>query len=70
MMKNYVIEKNGEQWDVVEKQTSHIVKTCDGPFAAQIHKTRLNNGAGFAGWTPRFFVNNFSKPAVKAENTD
>jgi hypothetical protein len=65
MMKDYIIKKNGEQWDVIETQTDLVVKSCINPCSAQVEKTRLNNGAGFAGWTPSFFVKNYSRTLKK-----
>jgi hypothetical protein len=61
MMKNYMIKKNGDFWDIVETQTNQVVKSCINPCTAQVFKTKLNRGSGFDGWTPSFFVNNFSR---------
>jgi len=66
MMKNYVIKKNGDFWDIVETQTNQVVKSCTTPCKAQVFKTNLNLGAGFDGWTPSFFVNNFSRTMKKS----
>lgn len=65
MTKNYIIKKNGDVWDIIETQTDQVVKSCINPCSAQIFKTKLNNGSGFDGCTPAFFVNNFSRTIEK-----
>lgn len=67
MMKNYVIKKNGDFWDVVETQTDQVVKSCATPCKAQVFKTSLNLGGGFDGWTPTFFVKNYSHTLKKRQ---
>ena len=68
MMKNYSVKRlgtdpgNGEHFGIFEHQTEQVIMQCKDQFHAQVVKTKLNNGAGFDGWTPAFMVrNNFSK---------
>lgn len=70
MMKNYKIKKNGDYWDVIETQTDQVVKSCSTVLDAKVVGTKLNTGYGFDGWTPAFFVNNFSRTLEIIGNGD
>lgn len=54
---NYRIESKNEFYKVIEQDTGHIIGSYPSAIKAQIIKTALNNGAGFDGWTPEFFLN-------------
>ena len=43
--------------DVIELSTGHIIMKNQPIAKARELTRRLNFGAGFAGWTPEFFLN-------------
>lgn len=56
MALDYEIKKKGKQWEVRETRTDQVIETCPHILRAQIVKTHLNRGGGFAGWTPAFIL--------------
>jgi hypothetical protein len=58
-MPDYQIKKNGRDWDIYETQTEQVIETCSSVLEAQIVKTHLNRGGGFAGWTPMFMLQKY-----------
>lgn len=63
MALDYEIKKKGREWEVREMQTDQVIETCPLVWRAQLVKTHLNRGGGFAGWTPAFMLQKyFHKP--------
>lgn len=56
MAVNYKVESNSGLFNVVEKQTGHIVYTHHFASEAKKMMKHLNLGGGFDGFSPRFVV--------------
>ena len=57
---NYMIKRNVDDndiYEIFESRTEQNIMQCEDEWDAQILKTSLNNGSGFDGWTPSFFLN-------------
>ena len=61
MTKNYVVKKKATGWLVFETKTSQAIKLFTNALQAQMVKGHLNNGGGFAGDTPPFFLKQILK---------
>jgi hypothetical protein len=60
MKMNYMIKRNVDDndiYEIFESRTEQNIMQCEDEWDAQILKTSLNNGSGFDGWTPSFFLN-------------
>lgn len=55
----YKVLKNGDAYEVLEKQTDMIVAKNLLEHEAKLLCKTLNFGGGFDGWTPEFFNSNF-----------
>lgn len=55
---NYIVSEgeNKSLYYVKETATGHIIKTFKGFSDARRFMISLNKGAGFDGWTPKFFL--------------
>ena len=58
---SYRVIQSGKEFSVVEKETEHVVYSVGHVEPANRMCRDLNLGAGFAGWTPNFFVNQRTK---------
>ena len=62
-MKNYNYEVDTESnnawmsFKIVENNTGHIIRNNVSQAAVKSMTGFYNNGGGFAGWTPDFFMN-------------
>jgi len=54
---NYEVRRHGDKWKVYENRTQQYITTKDKKEIAESIAESLNNGAGFDGETPRFFIN-------------
>lgn len=61
MTKDYVIRKSTAGWEVFETKTSQTIKLFSNALKAQMTKSHLNRGGGFAGDTPSFFLKEIEK---------
>ena len=55
----YRVIKDEGGYKIVEKDTQHVVDRVVKEKPARELCRDLNLGAGFAGWTPEFFCQNF-----------
>lgn len=53
----YRVVKEDKEYQVVEKDTQLVVRSVRREKVARELCRDLNLGAGFNGWTPRFFCN-------------
>ena len=61
---NYMIKRNVDDndiYEIFESRTEQNIMQCEDEWDAQILKTSLNNGSGFDGWTPTFFIKKVQK---------
>ncbi len=56
----YKVTKIDSQYIVIENQTKHHIKQFDKSYEAHRFCKKLNEGNGFQGWTPDFFLKNIS----------
>jgi len=60
-MGNYYIKKNdSHKFEVMERSTEQSIGVFADYKSAQEMSKKLNNGAGFDGWTPTFFLKNIN----------
>jgi len=52
----YTIKKNGTKYLIVEQATNNVVKVYFNERDAKKTHNILNNGSGFRGNTPNFFL--------------
>lgn len=52
----YNIVKKDKKWAVIEIKTNIIIKKFNQTYKAHSLVKTLNQGNGFDGWTPCFFV--------------
>lgn len=55
-MINYKIQKNQDQFDILETQTNQIIESHKMQQDAKKRVKHFNFGGGFDGWTPSFFM--------------
>lgn len=63
---NYEIVNNNGIFQVVESQTEQLIKSFVFFRDAKEFSKKLNNGCGFSGWTPNFFLKKFKKTGQEA----
>lgn len=52
-----------EVFEIVEKDTDHVVSETTVFSDARKILKRFNSGSGFAGWTPAFVLTKFKVPS-------
>lgn len=67
-MMNYTIKRTADDYQIVERDTSLVVRVCPDVSKAQIVKTHLNRGGGFDGWTPAFILQSGKTILEKSSN--
>lgn len=61
-MKKYFVKKiTDTDFKVIEKQTNFVIKSFKTHNPAQKLSIKLNDGSGFSGETPQFFVNKWDQ---------
>ena len=58
---NYKIKMTESGFSVMETSTNQIIREFKGLEPARKVLRHLNLGGGFDGWTPQFFLHDFSK---------
>ena len=54
-------EEDAAEFSIVEKETNQVIMRTKNLSVAQRVCNQLNDGCGFQGNTPNFFLNNFEK---------
>lgn len=57
-MKNYKVHRvlHPMAYGVHEAKTEHVIESYPDSRTAKLQANRFNGGAGFNGWTPRWFI--------------
>lgn len=58
---NYEVVNESGLFNVIEKSTEQVIKNFVFANEARAFAKKLNNGLGFDGWTPEFFLKKFEK---------
>lgn len=58
---NYGMIRNDENFDILERDTETLIVLKCIEKKAREYCNRLNDGTGFAGWTPTFFASQSRK---------
>ncbi len=53
---SYFVLETDAGYDIVEKETNHVIKLKIQEKEAKDFCRKLNLGSGFLGWTPMFFA--------------
>ena len=53
---SYFVLETDAGYDIVEKETNHVIKLKIQEKEAKDFCRKLNLGSGFLGWTPLFFA--------------